>query len=46
MYGTLGAAVAFLVWAWLLNLGVLLGAELDAALERRHTARREGAAAG
>ena len=46
VYGTLGAAVAFLVWAWLLNLGVLLGAELDAALERRHTARREGAAAG
>jgi membrane protein len=33
VYGTLGALVAFLVWAWLLNLGVLIGVEVNRALE-------------
>jgi membrane protein len=33
-YGTLGGIIAFLVWLWLSNLVVLLGAEFDAELER------------
>jgi membrane protein len=33
-YGSLGAAVTFLVWLWITNLAVLFGAELDAELER------------
>lgn len=33
-YGTLGGAVAFLVWLWITNLAVLLGAELNAERER------------
>jgi membrane protein len=33
-YGTLGGVIAFLVWIWISNLAVLLGAELDAELER------------
>ncbi len=35
VYGTLGAAVAFLVWVWILNVGALIGVELNRALERR-----------
>ena len=34
-YGSLGAVVVFLVWLWLSNLALLLGAELDTELERR-----------
>jgi len=34
-YGTLGGVVVFLVWLWLTNLALLLGAELDAELERQ-----------
>src|SRR6185369_17188886 len=33
-YGTLGGAIAFLVWLWITNIAVLLGAEFDAELER------------
>ena len=33
-YGTLGGAVTFLVWLWITNIAVLLGAELNAELER------------
>ncbi|GAB2583964.1 hypothetical protein Aab01nite_54740 [Paractinoplanes abujensis] len=33
-YGALGGVIAFLVWLWISNIAVLLGAELDAELER------------
>ena len=33
-YGTLGGVIAFLVWLWVSNIAILLGAEMDAELER------------
>jgi membrane protein len=33
-YGSLGAIVIFLVWLWLTNVAILLGAELNAEVER------------
>jgi membrane protein len=33
-YGTLGGVISFLVWLWISNIALLLGAELDAELER------------
>jgi membrane protein len=33
-YGALGAVVVFLVWLWLSNIAILLGAEFNAELER------------
>lgn len=33
-YGTIGGMIVFLVWLWLSNVMVLLGAELNAELER------------
>jgi membrane protein len=33
-YGSLGAIIIFLVWLWLSNVAVLLGAELNAEIER------------
>jgi membrane protein len=33
-YGALGSVIAFLVWMWITNLALLLGAEFDAELER------------
>ena len=35
VYGTLGALVAFLVWAWLVNLALLLGVEVNRDVELR-----------
>ena len=42
-YGTLGGVVAFLVWVWLTNVALLLGAELNAERERT-LEMREGVA--
>lgn len=33
-YGTLAGVIAFLVWMWISNIAILLGAELDSELER------------
>lgn len=33
-YGALGGVVAFLVWLWITNVVILLGAELNAEMER------------
>jgi membrane protein len=33
-YGALAGVIAFLVWLWISNIVILLGAELDAELER------------
>ncbi len=33
-YGALGGVIVFLVWLWVSNLAILLGAELNAQLER------------
>jgi membrane protein len=33
-YGALGGVIVFLVWLWLSNIMVLLGAEFNAVLER------------
>ena len=33
-YGTLGGVIIFLVWMWLTNVALLLGAEFNAELER------------
>jgi membrane protein len=33
-YGTLASVIVFLVWAWITNLALLLGAEFDAELLR------------
>ncbi|MFY1672552.1 YihY/virulence factor BrkB family protein [Plantactinospora sp. WMMB334] len=38
-YGSLAGVVVFLVWLWLSNLAVLLGAELSAELERERAIR-------
>ncbi|HYI80888.1 MAG TPA: YihY/virulence factor BrkB family protein [Thermoleophilaceae bacterium] len=33
-YGSLGGVIAFLVWVWISNIAILLGAEFNAELER------------
>jgi membrane protein len=33
-YGTLGGVVVFLLWMWITNIAILLGAELNAEIER------------
>jgi membrane protein len=33
-YGTLGGVVVFLVWLWVTNMAILLGAEFNAETER------------
>ncbi len=35
VYGTLGAGVAFLVWAWIMNLALLVGVEINREIEER-----------
>jgi len=37
-YGALGGVIAFLVWLWISNVAVLLGAQLNAETERRRQA--------
>jgi membrane protein len=39
VYGALGAVVAFLVWLWITNLAILLGAEINAERERSRQLR-------
>jgi membrane protein len=34
LYGSIGGVLVFLIWLWLTNIAILLGAELDAELER------------
>ena len=34
-YGTLGAVIGFMMWLWMSAMVILIGAELDAELERR-----------
>ena len=43
-YGLLGAAVALLVWLWLLNVALLMGAEVNDGLEQRRRRARFRAA--
>jgi membrane protein len=33
-YGSLAAVIVFLVWLWISNIALLLGAELNAEMER------------
>jgi membrane protein len=43
-YGSLGSVIVFMVWLWLTNLALLIGAEFNAELERgRELARGEPA---
>jgi len=42
VYGTLGAAVAFLVWAWIMNLALLVGVEVNREMETRRTSGPSG----
>ena len=44
VYGTLGAGVAFLIWAWLLNLSLLVGVEVNREIEIRRAGRGDGPA--
>jgi membrane protein len=39
-YGSLGAVIIFLVWLWLTNVAILLGAELNAERERSRQLER------
>jgi len=39
-YGTLGAAVGFMMWMWISAMVLLAGAELDAELEGQNSSRR------
>ena len=33
-YGSLAGVIIFLIWLWISNIAILLGAEFDAELER------------
>jgi membrane protein len=39
-YGTLGGVVVFLVWLWITNMAILLGAEFNAEIERARQMER------
>jgi membrane protein len=39
-YGSIGAVIVFLIWLWLTNIAILLGAELNAELERARAVER------
>jgi membrane protein len=39
-YGTLGGVVVFLLWLWITNMAILLGAELNAETERAEQIHR------
>ncbi|MEO3744836.1 YihY/virulence factor BrkB family protein [Plantactinospora sp. B5E13] len=41
-YGSLAGVIVFLIWLWLSNVAILLGAELSAELERERTIRMGG----
>ena len=41
VYGSLAGAIVLLLWLWLTNLALLLGAELNAELQRVHEIRIE-----
>ena len=43
VYGALATGIAFLVWAWLVNVAALLGFLLMVALERNARTKRDGA---
>jgi membrane protein len=34
IYGSLAAVIVFLIWLWITNIAILLGAEFDAELQR------------
>jgi membrane protein len=38
-YGSLAAVIIFLVWLWITNLAILIGAEFDAELQRERAIR-------
>jgi membrane protein len=38
-YGSLAAVIVFLVWLWISNLAILVGAEFDAELQRQRAVR-------
>jgi membrane protein len=38
-YGSLGAAIGLMMWMWLSTIAVLLGAQIDAVIERKMPAR-------
>jgi membrane protein len=37
-YGTLGAAIGFMIWNWIVTIVILVGAEIDAELNRKPAA--------
>jgi membrane protein len=39
LYGSLGAVVGFMTWLWISILVMLLGAEVDAAIESKSAGR-------
>ena len=40
-YGTLGAAIAFMMWIWISAMVILVGAELDVELESQRPSTRK-----